>query len=119
MGEAELPEDGVGDTTLGVGGVTEVESLLTELGEDGGVTWSGHGNHLVSNLIIEQYIARARLCPLSIQRTFDHDQPCRLHLLETGIVREMVEEEDVGEEGEWVMLMLMGRLNVGSVLDEL
>ena len=42
-------------------------------------------------------------------------------MLETGIVREMVEdeEEDVGEEGEWVMLMLMGRLNVGSVLDEL
>ena len=49
MGEAELPEEGAGDPTLGVGGDTEVESLLTELGEEGGVTWSGHGQHLLSN----------------------------------------------------------------------
>ena len=49
VGEAELPEEGAGDPTLGVGGDTEVDSLLTELGDEGGVTWSGHGQHLLSN----------------------------------------------------------------------
>ena len=40
--------------------------------------------------------------------------------LEVGMVREMVEEdEDEGEEGDWVILMGMGMLKLGVVLAEL
>ena len=45
--------------------------------------------------------------------------PCRQDL-ELGIVKEMVEEdEDEGEEGEWVILMGIGMLKLGVVLSEL
>ena len=39
-GEGELRSEEVGDIALGVGGDTEVDSLRTEVGEEGGVTWS-------------------------------------------------------------------------------
>ena len=38
--EGELTSEDVGDSGLGVGGDTEVDSLRTEVGEEGGVTWS-------------------------------------------------------------------------------
>ena len=38
--EGELRSEDVGDVGLGVGGDTEVDSLRTEVGEEGGVTWS-------------------------------------------------------------------------------
>ena len=38
--QGELTSEDVGDSGLGVGGDTEVDSLRTEVGEEGGVTWS-------------------------------------------------------------------------------
>ena len=38
--EGELSSEELGDRGLGVGGDTEVDSLRTEVGEEGGVTWS-------------------------------------------------------------------------------